>query len=681
MTTVYLYDLIHTKSAGGNVLTGKNDFTVPRNAACIAAYCEAKLILPRPIAIFKYPEHLLSQIERKAPDVLGFSNYAWNTRLNFAIARHVRTHYPNTTIVMGGPSMRNDGPSIERFLHAHPYIDGYVMYEGERPFTELVKNVSAGGRRRPLHEFEIENLATLDTSGKLKYQASFKYDPLDSYPSPYLRGHLDPFLAEGLIPLFETNRGCPYSCTFCAWGISQLNKLRRYPLDTVYAEIDYVAERCPMLPVWIIADANFGILPRDVDIARKLKEARAKAPGLHSVLTWDSKNTFDRNEEIALILERHSSDNSIANTEKAYMAVQNLAGHVLENIKRSNIKLGELPDRVARLHGRGLKVTTDLLYALPGETFIDAMESLRKSFLADFDYINLGRTLMLPGSELETDASRQSYGLKTKFMLRRGSYGSYHTDHGDVRAIEADEIIVSSRTMKEQESLRLHLLQWLIFFCWNHGRLKPILAYARDRLGRNPADILAAVIDADPNAYPDLAKVMADLAGDLRAVMFDSESEMDEHFADESRWQALLSFVRVELRYNAVLHLDSRPYLQLCNHIKAQLQVDSVATEILQVLASDYVDVRGVMAGDPSPETAIPLSSEAIGYLQGTANARSGVLTLRHGREKQDQMRDFLARNGWNIDPLAAVERLVGAEFKTLTHDQYWHFEGQQASR
>ena len=43
---------------------------------------------------------------------------------------------------------------------------------------------------------------------------------IEYLPSPYLSGHLDEFLRAGMVPLFETNRGCPFRCTFCAWGLA-----------------------------------------------------------------------------------------------------------------------------------------------------------------------------------------------------------------------------------------------------------------------------------------------------------------------------------------------------------------------------------------------------------------------------------------------------------------------------
>ena len=47
-------------------------------------------------------------------------------------------------------------------------------------------------------------------------------------PSPYLNGVMDEFFNYPLVPMLETNRGCPFSCAFCADGQASKNKVHRY---------------------------------------------------------------------------------------------------------------------------------------------------------------------------------------------------------------------------------------------------------------------------------------------------------------------------------------------------------------------------------------------------------------------------------------------------------------------
>src|SRR5262249_30735181 len=89
---------------------------------------------------------------------------------------------------------------------------------------------------------------------------------LDSIPSPYLTDWFQRQDAERWIAaIIETNRGCPYSCTFCDWGAATASKIRLFSTERVFAEIDWVSKN--RIEVLWFADSNFGIFPRDIDIA------------------------------------------------------------------------------------------------------------------------------------------------------------------------------------------------------------------------------------------------------------------------------------------------------------------------------------------------------------------------------------------------------------------------------
>ena len=49
---------------------------------------------------------------------------------------------------------------------------------------------------------------------------------LDEIPSPYLNGMMDKFFDGKLTPFLETNRGCPFTCSFCHTGSDYFHKLK-----------------------------------------------------------------------------------------------------------------------------------------------------------------------------------------------------------------------------------------------------------------------------------------------------------------------------------------------------------------------------------------------------------------------------------------------------------------------
>ena len=55
---------------------------------------------------------------------------------------------------------------------------------------------------------------------------------LDEIPSPFLEGAFDSIMAanpqESWIGLWETNRGCPFRCTFCDWGSATAAKVTKF---------------------------------------------------------------------------------------------------------------------------------------------------------------------------------------------------------------------------------------------------------------------------------------------------------------------------------------------------------------------------------------------------------------------------------------------------------------------
>ena len=94
---------------------------------------------------------------------------------------------------------------------------------------------------------------------------------LDDIPSPYLTGLLDKFFDGRLSPLMQTNRGCPFQCTFCVDGNDEKQKINQFNMERVISEINYIGKHNHnKTNLMMIADVNFGMMPRDRKICNQL---------------------------------------------------------------------------------------------------------------------------------------------------------------------------------------------------------------------------------------------------------------------------------------------------------------------------------------------------------------------------------------------------------------------------
>ena len=77
---IYLGDLTYDTVALSNEV-------FPLNIGYIAAYCYKRFGHKINITLFKYIEDLEKAILENPPDILGLSNYAWNTNLGYEMFR------------------------------------------------------------------------------------------------------------------------------------------------------------------------------------------------------------------------------------------------------------------------------------------------------------------------------------------------------------------------------------------------------------------------------------------------------------------------------------------------------------------------------------------------------------------------------------------------------------------
>ena len=202
-----------------------------------------------------------------------------------------------------------------------------MHHEGEETTAMFLKAFASEG--------DISSIPNLSFRKDGKVITTEKYIPQDlsNYPSPYLSGAFDNLLEENpsieFHAILETNRGCPYTCAYCEWCSSK--NIRQFPIEKIKKEIEWVASH--RIKYCYCADANFGILDRDVEIAKYVIEQKKKYGYPDVFKPTYAKNSDDTVFKAGYILNKNNADKGVT------LSYQTLNPDALENIGRKNMTL------------------------------------------------------------------------------------------------------------------------------------------------------------------------------------------------------------------------------------------------------------------------------------------------------------------------------------------------------
>ncbi len=464
---------------------------VPLNAGYLASYAIAHFKGDLDLRVCKSPAEFIDLVNHFEPHVVALSNYIWNANLAWSAANWVRSTRPSTLIVMGGPNVNTSETEVSlRFMQDRRAIDYYVPNEGEIPFLRILQAFSSlSSDRSQLTQHSLEGTWSLTDDAKAFKDARLDIsiaepaggiDPrtgrlldLDDIPSPYLSGILDGFLADdSYIPLVETNRGCPYSCTFCSCGDMSKSKSSSFPVERVLKELDYIAaQNVSRVSYLYIGDANFGLFQRDVEIAGRLRHLKDSTGYPEHVYLYFAKNSSARVLKIAELLKDMTPISLSRQTQNP---------EVLANIKRSNIDIDTFTALSLQAKELGVESFAELIYALPGESKSSFIAGAKEILESDVDGLHFFPAMLLEGSEMSTQASRRLYGIQGEFRSIDGASG----DYGSFAASEFEEIVTTTSVFTRRDYFavrRFHFLQSVLVDADSGGRLfYPLRGLTRD---------------------------------------------------------------------------------------------------------------------------------------------------------------------------------------------------------
>jgi radical SAM superfamily enzyme YgiQ (UPF0313 family) len=332
----------------------------------------------------------LAKLRALGAQVHCFSSYVWNMGLIRRLVADLEQDPQVEKIVLGGHQVSGKLKNYYDSSHDKVVV---VNGEGETPFRDLLAALAE--ERDP---WSVRGISCYVDGELYDGGDAEKIQDLDTLPSPFLNGYLDD--SHSPITVFETNRGCPYKCSFCTWG-GPTTKVTKFPLERVKQELEWLAKRG--VSFLHIGDANWGMLKRDVEISEYIVELKRRYGRPYGIHYAAAKN--QPKGSVACIEALHKGG---VMTSQG-IGIQSMSQDTLTAVGRKNIKNSAFVEMFTSLRDANISAFCELIWPLPLETLASLKQAFGQLLELNATTIVLYPTLLINNAEMTDDSER--YGL------------------------------------------------------------------------------------------------------------------------------------------------------------------------------------------------------------------------------------------------------------------------------
>jgi radical SAM superfamily enzyme YgiQ (UPF0313 family) len=341
---------------------------------------------------------------------VGFTCYDTNYPLVRQLAAALRRRAPALPIVMGGPTATTSDTFVMEDCSA---IDACFRGESEVSLVQALTHPREQWSRIPGITYRA-GPDLVRTGRASPITSGIAGRELDILPSPFVSGVITdrwPVLS------VRTSRGCPFSCTYCAFAEVSTRGLRRHSVDRVLADLRVVERmarrrisadgRAPLVQ---IEDDCFNADPRR---AKELCRAISRE-GIRLRLWADLRAPLADRELLAVMAD--------AGFVSVNFGLESAAPHVLKAVCKARGReargqgfgpeeafLTQVRQAIRWAKEVGLQVEVSVIQGLPGERPQDAEKTMQLVESLDLDEYAHNEITIFPGTQLY--AERREYGL------------------------------------------------------------------------------------------------------------------------------------------------------------------------------------------------------------------------------------------------------------------------------
>jgi anaerobic magnesium-protoporphyrin IX monomethyl ester cyclase len=408
-------------------------------------------------------EEIAQEIIDQNVAVAAFSTYLWNASMIGRICERIKQTDIELLTVLGGPQATI---TADRLIRESP-IDLIIKGPGEDVFCSVLDHV----RKKSDDWHHIPNLVYRHNGRVVKTESDLSSDVrCQDYPIPVEEGN-SPFF------FYETSRGCPFKCRFCAWETDRKRRVRFYPKPKIENDLKAIFN-LPHVRFLSLCDSDPFLNRRHgtwvLGTIRKLN-ARRKARRWPEIIP-----SFEINPEFvddAVIDEIGKLPMSVNTIECGLQTVdEHLNNRVLK--RKFNKDLYFKNFKKLRKCAKD-RVSLSIIYGLPGDTYAGFRKTVDTIF-----------------SELKT---RHFIGYR--FNVLPGSYFWEHAE--DYRLIfekDPPHRIISSDTFSEEDILKAGRLTFFLYLF--STVLKGIMRVVEKNVPHNQLRVYDEIIQHISDHYP-----------------------------------------------------------------------------------------------------------------------------------------------------------------------------------
>ena len=326
-------------------------------------------------------EDILEDIYRRKPDAIGFSCYIWNIGMVEKLMGELHKLLPRLPVFLGGPEVTYDA---DKLLRKYPYLTGIFIGEGEATFAQVVKYYV---KKNPESLEDIPGLM-------LRSGMTPERKPLNLTDVPFLYDDMAPFTNR--IIYYETQRGCPFRCSYCLSSIDKTVRFR--DIEVVKRELAFFLEKKVKQVKFVDRTFNCNH-DHAMAVWQYLYEHDNGVTNFHFEIAGD----ILREDEIALVAKMRPG------LVQFEIGVQSTNTDTLREIRRV-MDIGKLKQVVAALKAaHNVHIHLDLIAGLPYEDYDSFARSFDDVYAMEPEQLQLGFLKVLKGSYMAEMA--ESYGL------------------------------------------------------------------------------------------------------------------------------------------------------------------------------------------------------------------------------------------------------------------------------